>query len=68
MATQNTPIVHLPDPDQFRIRAYGFESMTLSFCDRWFPYLSRALVPNNPIESVVCELCLAVQRDRRMTR
>jgi len=53
--------VHLTDPDQDRIKASGFESLVLTYCDRWYPQKSRALASLKSKGAVLCHECLDKQ-------
>jgi hypothetical protein len=57
--------VHLIDPDQDRIKASGFESLVLTYCDRWYPQKSRALASIKSYGATLCPECLENQITRQ---
>jgi len=65
MNAETYPIVHIEDPNQQRIRAEGFESLRLTYCDRWFPMRSPLLAAWAPLGGVMCSRCLLVQLQRQ---
>jgi len=64
MNAETYPIVHIEDPNQHRIRAEGFESLRLTYCDRWFPMRSPLLAAWAPLGGVMCSQCLLEQLKR----